>query len=144
MCDVTNLQFLFTTYLKIVGPEYVAEEAHVESTQAQEEEVAHPEEIKEEEPEIFPSPSLRRLLPDKVRQIEAENRIHVLPVQFKTAIDPQAIPKILSTPQQRYIEILGDLVGCTMYRTSLAEYWFLDTLANLLRRAQHDGLNRRK
>ncbi|CAB3258481.1 unnamed protein product [Arctia plantaginis] len=125
-----------------LGPESVPEEAHVEITQAQEEEVAHPEAVREEEPEIFPSPSLRRLLPDKVRQIEAENRIHVLPASFKTEIDPQAIPRILSTPQQRYIEILGDLVGCTMYRTSLAEYWFLDTMANLLRRAQRDELNR--
>ncbi|XP_063369219.1 uncharacterized protein LOC134657573 [Cydia amplana] len=96
------------------------------------------EESYEEESTIFPSPSLRRLLPDKIRKIEEHNRIHVLPKEFKTDIDPALIPKIV--PQVRYIDIIASLVGCTEYKSSLAEFWFLDTLANLLRRAQEDLL----
>ncbi|XP_048001417.1 uncharacterized protein LOC125238187 [Leguminivora glycinivorella] len=98
------------------------------------------EESYEEESAIFPSPSLRKLLPDKIRKIEEQNRIHVLPKEFKTNIDPALIPKII--PQVRYIDIIANLVGCTEYRSSLAEFWFLDTLANLLRRAQEDLLPR--
>ncbi|XP_061723340.1 uncharacterized protein LOC133529608 [Cydia pomonella] len=98
------------------------------------------EESYEEESTIFPSPSLRRLVPDKIRKIEEHNRIHVLPKEFKTNIDPALIPKIV--PQVRYIDIIASLVGCTEYKSSLAEFWFLDTLANLLRRAQEDLLPR--
>ncbi|KAH9634917.1 hypothetical protein HF086_017216 [Spodoptera exigua] len=69
-------------------------------------------------------------------------RIHVLPEGLKTNIDPQAIPKINSTPQQKCIDVLGELLGCKRYKNSLAEFWFLDTLANLLRRAQEDEMDR--
>ncbi|XP_052751253.1 uncharacterized protein LOC113514575 isoform X2 [Galleria mellonella] len=100
------------------------------------------EELFEEETEVFPSPSLRRILPDKIRKIEEQNKIHVLPEEFKTDIDPAAIPKIAYTAQQKYIDILAEIVGCTKYKSSLAEFWFLDTLANLLRRAQEDELDR--
>ncbi|KOB74991.1 Uncharacterized protein OBRU01_06415 [Operophtera brumata] len=41
---------------------------------------------------------------------------------------------------EKYIDILADIVGCTKYKSSMAEFWFLDTLANLLRRAQTDLL----
>lgn len=102
------------------------------------------EEIIEEEPEIFPTPSLRRLLPDKIRRIQEHNSIHVLPEEFKADIDPTAIPKIATTAQQKYIDILASITGCSRYKKSLAEYWFLDTLANLLRRAQEDEMNRGK
>ncbi|KAM3959831.1 uncharacterized protein ACR2FA_006115 [Aphomia sociella] len=100
------------------------------------------EEVQEEELEVFPTPSLRRQIPDKIRKIEEQNRIHVLPEVFKTYIDPAAIPKIAYTAQQKYIDILAEIVGCTKYKSSLAEFWFLDTLANLLRRAQDDELDR--
>lgn len=102
------------------------------------------EEILEELPEIFPTPSLRHILPDRIRKIEEHNRIHVLPDEFKTDIDPAAIPKIAFTAPQKYIDILAEIVGCKKYKSSLAEFWFLDTLANLLRRAQEDELDRRK
>lgn len=95
-------------------------------------------------PEIFPSPSLRHVLPDRIRKIEEHNRIHVLPEEFRTDIDPNAIPKISVTAPKKYIDILAEIVGCTKYKSSLAEYWFLDTLANLLRRAQEDDLSRRE
>ncbi|XP_047503078.1 uncharacterized protein LOC125048470 [Pieris napi] len=100
------------------------------------------EEIIEERPEIFPTPSLRRVLPDRLRKIEEQNRIHVLPEEFKTDFDLTLIPKIATTPQQKYIDILGELTGCVQYKKSLAEFWFLDTLANLLRRAQDDEMDR--
>ncbi|KAJ8709803.1 hypothetical protein PYW08_009807 [Mythimna loreyi] len=125
-----------------LGP---AEEESVSAPELPEEQLSPSvteEESQEALPEIFPTPSLRLLLSDRVRVIEKQNRIHVLPEDFKTQIDPQAIPKILSTPQQKYIDILADLVGCTRYKSSLAEFWFLDTLANLLRRAQEDDLDR--
>lgn len=92
---------------------------------------------------VFPTPSLRKVLPERIRKIEELNRLHVLPDEFKTDIDPEAIPRINYTAQQKYIDILADLVGCTEYKTSLPEFWFLDTLANLLRRAQEDELDRR-
>lgn len=63
---------------------------------------------------------------------------------FRTDIDPALIPKIAITAQQKYIELLAEMVGCTKYKSSLAEFWFLDTMANLLRRAQEDELNRRE
>ncbi|RVE44951.1 hypothetical protein evm_010376 [Chilo suppressalis] len=100
------------------------------------------EELQEEMPEIFPTPSLRRLIPDKTRKLEEQNRIHVLPDEFKTDIDPSAIPKISKTAPKKYIDMLADIVGCKEYKSSLAEFWFLDTLANLLRRAQEDKLDR--
>lgn len=49
------------------------------------------EEIEEQKPLIFPTPSLRRVLPDRIRQIEESNRIHVLPKVFNTNIDPQVM-----------------------------------------------------
>ncbi|XP_035441531.2 uncharacterized protein LOC118270201 [Spodoptera frugiperda] len=100
------------------------------------------EEVPEVEPEIFPSASLRFPLPDKVRALEKQNRIFVLPEDLKTSIDPQAIPKINTTPQQKCIDMLGELLGCKRYKNCLAEYWFLDTLANLLRRAQEEEMDR--
>ncbi|XP_075986336.1 uncharacterized protein LOC142983384 [Anticarsia gemmatalis] len=117
-------------------------ESSEEAAFEEEDKIATPEQVQEELPEIFPTPSLRAVLSDRVRQIELQNRIHVLPLEFKTDIDPQYIPKIASTAQQKYIEIIADLVGCVKYRSSLAEYWFLDTMANLLRRAQEDKLDR--
>ncbi|XP_060806865.1 uncharacterized protein LOC106133016 [Amyelois transitella] len=126
---------------EIAAPEEKIE-AVTEVSYEEEETAVRIEESEEERPEIFPSPSLRRVLPDRIRQIEEVNRIHVLPKVFKTDIDPQAIPKIAYTAQQRCIEILADLVGCKKYKSSLAEFWFLDTMANLLRRAQNDELDR--
>lgn len=102
------------------------------------------EEVHEIEPALFPSPSLRRMIPDKIRKIEEQNRIRVLPQDFITEIDPTMIPKINQTPHQKYIDILADMVGCKSYKSSLAEFWFLDTLANLLRRAQEDSVCRCK
>ncbi|XP_026323071.1 uncharacterized protein LOC113232526 [Hyposmocoma kahamanoa] len=90
----------------------------------------------------FPSPSLRRVIPERIRKIEKQNGIHVLPEVFKTDIDPEDIPRIKHTAPQKYIEILGELTGCSKYTSSLAEYWFLDTLANLLRRGQDDNLDK--
>ncbi|CAH0721266.1 unnamed protein product, partial [Brenthis ino] len=118
------------------------EEQQIE--EAIEEELKSPqlEVTPEEQPEIFPTPSLRRVLPDKVRSIQEYNKVHVLPEEFKTDVDPNIIPKIKSTPQQKYIDILGDITGCTKYKKSLAEFWFLDTLANLIRRAQEDNMSR--
>ncbi|XP_038219629.1 uncharacterized protein LOC119837912 [Zerene cesonia] len=131
-----------TAEVEEIGPIIVEEEqiheAEVEvdiNTQTQ-------EEIVEEEPEIFPTPSLRRVLPDRLRKIEEHNRIHVLPHEFRTDVDPAAIPKIAYTAPQKYIEILGEITGCNQYKGCLAEFWFLDTLANLLRRAQDDEMNR--
>ncbi|CAH0597644.1 unnamed protein product [Chrysodeixis includens] len=118
------------------------EETAVESVAEEEQKAPIAEEVPEELPEIFPTPSLRLTLSDKVRHIQKQNRIHVLPEEFKTHIDPLAIPKIAVTPQQKYIEMLADIVGCKRYRSSLAEFWFLDTLANLLWRAQDDELDR--
>nr|XP_026489588.1 uncharacterized protein LOC113396033 [Vanessa tameamea] len=100
------------------------------------------EEVQEEQAAIFPTPSLRKILPERVREIEGYNRIHVLPNEFKTDFDPAAIPKIDMTTQQKCIDILGAITGCTQYKKSLAEFWFLDTLANLLRRAQEDEMDR--
>ncbi|KAJ0170736.1 hypothetical protein K1T71_013508 [Dendrolimus kikuchii] len=94
-----------------------------------EEEPELPEVTPEEETYIFPTPSLRRILPDNVRKIQEYNH-------------PALIPKIALTAQQNYIDILAELVGCKTYRSSLAEFWFLDTLANLLKRAQEDELDR--
>ncbi|XP_063629748.1 uncharacterized protein LOC134801139 [Cydia splendana] len=116
------------------------EESSKEATSIEESPKDVVEESIEEESATFPSPSLRRLLPDKIRKIEEHNRIHVLPKEFKTNIDPALIPKIV--PQVKYIDIIASLVGCTEYKSSLAEFWFLDTLANLLRRAQEDLLPR--
>ncbi|XP_068625371.1 uncharacterized protein [Battus philenor] len=108
-----------------------------------EEESVFMTELREEQgPEIFPSPSLRRVLSDRIRMIEKHNQIHVLPEKFNTQIDPLRIPKISTTPAQGYIDELADITGCKTYKSSLAEYWFLDTLANLLRRAQEDGLDK--
>lgn len=101
------------------------------------------EESTESLPHIFPTPSLRKILPDSVRAIQEYNKVHVLPEEFRTDIDPTMIPKIETTPQQKYIDILGEITGCKDYKKSLAEFWFLDTLANLLRRAQSDNLSRR-
>ncbi|CAH0697042.1 unnamed protein product [Spodoptera exigua] len=115
----------------------------LETPQEEENKVVVEEEVPESLPEIFPSPSLRLPLPDKIRALEKQNRIHVLPEGLKTNIDPQAIPKINSTPQQKCIDVLGELLGCKRYKNSLAEFWFLDTLANLLRRAQEDEMDRR-
>ncbi|CAH2218121.1 jg82 [Pararge aegeria aegeria] len=100
------------------------------------------EEYVEEQPKVFPSPSLRKILPDRIRKFEEQNRIHVLPEEFRTDIDPELIPKIALTAQQKYIDILGDITGCVTYKKSLAEFWFLDTLANLLGRAQEDEMSR--
>ncbi|XP_063389633.1 uncharacterized protein LOC134675353 [Cydia fagiglandana] len=116
------------------------EESSREATSIEESPKDVVEESIEEESGTFPSPSLRRLLPDKIRKIEEHNRIHVLPEEFKTNIDPTLIPKIV--PQVKYIDIIASLVGCSEYKSSLAEFWFLDTLANLLRRAQEDQLPR--
>ncbi|XP_063834441.1 uncharacterized protein LOC135083663 [Ostrinia nubilalis] len=124
------------------GPAEVAEEAAPEVEAVEEEKEQIIEEIIEELPEIFPTPSLRRVLPDRIRKIEEHNRIHVLPEEFRTDIDPQWIPKINVTAPQKYIDTLAEITGCMKYKSSLAEYWFLDTLANLLRRAQEDELNR--
>ncbi|GBP16886.1 hypothetical protein EVAR_101913_1 [Eumeta japonica] len=108
-----------------------------------EEEQLHVEEVIEEPvPYLFPTPSLRKLLPENIREIEKFNRIHVLPEEFNFSIDPSAIPRIYGTPKQSYIDKLAELVGCTAYKSSLAEYWFLDTLADLLRRAQDDYMDR--
>ncbi|XP_032523394.2 uncharacterized protein LOC116774757 [Danaus plexippus] len=123
------------------APETVEEELKDETIKEETQEYEI-EEIIEEEPEIFPTPSLRRLLPDKIRRIQEHNSIHVLPEEFKADIDPTAIPKIATTAQQKYIDILASITGCSRYKKSLAEYWFLDTLANLLRRAQEDEMNR--
>ncbi|XP_072932642.1 uncharacterized protein [Epargyreus clarus] len=121
------------------------EEEHKQASEALHEEALLEElaeEVMEEQPEVFPTPSLRKMLPDTIRDIEAYNRIHVLPEEFKKDIDPLLIPKIAYTAQQKYIDILAELTGCKEYTRSLAEYWFLDTLANLLRRAQEDGMDR--
>ncbi|CAG4967209.1 unnamed protein product [Parnassius apollo] len=109
-----------------------------------EEETTHiTEETEEEMPEIFPTPSLRKVLPAKIRDIKRQNQIHVLPEEFKKNIDAQRIPKIASTPAQKYIDELAELTGCSCYKISLSEFWFLDTLANLLRRAQEDQMDKR-
>ncbi|XP_049880480.1 uncharacterized protein LOC126376969 [Pectinophora gossypiella] len=113
-----------------------------EESPLEEEEESVAEEVVEELPVVFPTPSLRRVIPERIRKIEEADRIHVLPTMFKTDIDPAAIPKINSTAPQKYIDIIASLVGCTKYKSSYAEYWFLDTLANLLRRAQEDGMDR--
>lgn len=42
----------------------------------------------------FPSPSLRRIIPDRIRKIEKQNRIHVLPEVFRTKINPEDIPRV--------------------------------------------------
>lgn len=121
-------------------PEQIEEAKHEEKVE--EEENAPSEEIIiDESPHVFPSPSLRKVLPESIRINEDFNRLHVLPDKFNTNINPFAIPKILVTPPQIYIDILADLVGCKEYKNNLAEYWFLDTLANLLRRAQEDRLD---
>lgn len=143
-----SFSFIFGLYLLILNFPVVEEAVDV-TTEAlipdeEEDRTLISETLYEDEPAVFPTPSLRRLLPDKARKIEEANRIHVLPEYFKTDIDPQAIPKINHTPQQKYIEILGDLVGCKEYKRSLAEFWFLDTLANLLRKAQIDKMERRE
>ncbi|CAH1641425.1 unnamed protein product [Spodoptera littoralis] len=114
----------------------------IESAPEEQPKVVVEEEVPEVQPEIFPSASLRFPLPDKVRALEKHNRIHVLPDELKTSIDPQAIPKINTTPPQKCIDILGELLGCKRYKNSLAEFWFLDTVANLLRRAQEDEMDR--
>ncbi|KAL0811498.1 hypothetical protein ABMA28_009892 [Loxostege sticticalis] len=124
------------------GASEVPEEVVPEEEAIEEEKEPIIEEIPEELPEIFPSPSLRYVLPDRIRKIEEHNKIHVLPEEFRTDIDPNAIPKISVTAPKKYIDILAEIVGCTKYKSSLAEYWFLDTLANLLRRAQEDDLSR--
>ncbi|XP_049705198.2 uncharacterized protein LOC110377070 [Helicoverpa armigera] len=124
------------------GPPEEEEETVPEVVLEEEPKVVIEEESLESLPEIFPTPSLRFVLPDKVRKIEKQNRIHVLPKEFNTSIDPLTIPKINTTPQQKYIEILAEIVGCKRYKSSLAEFWFLDTMANLLRRAQEDELDR--
>ncbi|KAG7297507.1 hypothetical protein JYU34_019518 [Plutella xylostella] len=95
----------------------------------------------EEGPRVFPTPSLRRVLPEQERGLMMENTIHVLPEVFRTDI---AIPKIAHTPAQVYIDQLASLIGCSQHQHSLAEYWVLDTLAGLLRRAQTDGLEKRE
>ncbi|XP_045455264.1 uncharacterized protein LOC123664942 [Melitaea cinxia] len=118
------------------------EEDKIEESVEEEMEELLVEELQEEESAIFPTPSLRRVLPDRVREIEEYNRIHVLPKEFKSDVDPTAIPRIQATSQQKCIDILGEITGCTEYRRSLAEFWFLDTLANLLRRAQNDEMDR--
>ncbi|XP_059045585.1 uncharacterized protein LOC131841291 [Achroia grisella] len=118
------------------------EELISEETQEGEDKQLVVEEVQAEEPEVFPTPSLRRVIPEKIRKIEEQYRIHVLPEEFKTDIDPAAIPTIAHTAQQKYIDSLAEIVGCTEYKSSLAEFWFLDTLANLLRRAQEDELDR--
>ncbi|XP_013165588.1 PREDICTED: uncharacterized protein LOC106116346 [Papilio xuthus] len=117
-------------------------EAEHEEIVVHEESTYPTEEITEEQPEIFPTPSLRKMLPDKIRMIEKHNRIHVLPEVFKTDIDPMKIPRILNTHPQKYINDLAEITGCKNYMNSLAEFWFLDTLANLLRRAQEDGFEK--
>ncbi|XP_014370808.2 uncharacterized protein LOC106720600 [Papilio machaon] len=117
-------------------------EAEHEETVVHEEPTYSIEEIIEELPEIFPTPSLRKILPDKIRMIEKHNRIHVLPEVFNTDIDPMKIPRISSTHAQKYINDLAEITGCKNYMNSLAEFWFLDTLANLLRRAQEDGFEK--
>ncbi|CAG9118584.1 unnamed protein product [Plutella xylostella] len=96
----------------------------------------------EEGPRVFPTPSLRRELAEQERGLMMENTIHVLPEVFRTDIDPEAIPKIAHTPAQVYIDQLAALIGCSQHQHSLAEYWVLDTLAGLLRRAQTDGLEK--
>ncbi|XP_052744915.1 uncharacterized protein LOC112043978 [Bicyclus anynana] len=124
------------------GP-YKPEEEQVKEELSQEETTAQvEEELPEEQSGIFPSPSLRKVLPEKIRKYQKQNRIHVLPEEFRTDIDPEMIPKIPTTAQRNYIDILAELTGCVKYRQSLAEYWFLDTLANLLRRAQEDEMCR--
>ncbi|CAG4973619.1 unnamed protein product [Colias eurytheme] len=131
-----------TVEVEELGPIVVEEEPVHEAEPEVDINTQTQEEIVEEEPEIFPTPSLRRVLPDRVREIEKQNRVHVLPEEFRTDIDPSVIPKIGLTPPQKYIEILGEITGCTQYKGSLAEFWFLDTLANLLRRAQDDEMDR--
>ncbi|XP_012551647.2 uncharacterized protein LOC101736906 isoform X2 [Bombyx mori] len=118
------------------------EETTPVSVQENESTATAPSVAEEETPRIFPSPSLRRILPDSTRLIEEQNRIHVLPKEFKSSVDPESIPRISRTSPQKYIDALADIVGCTEYKTSLAEYWFLDTLACLLRRAQADLMDR--
>ncbi|KAL4708569.1 hypothetical protein ACJJTC_014177 [Scirpophaga incertulas] len=118
-------------------------QAEVEEFTLEEQKPEAQEEIAEEQPEIFPSRSLRRVLPERIRNIEGQNTIHVLPEKFHSDIDPNAIPKIVNTAPKKYIEDLAKIVGCKSYMSSLAEFWFLDTLANLLRRAQEDKLDKR-
>ncbi|XP_050685239.1 uncharacterized protein LOC126979761 isoform X2 [Leptidea sinapis] len=117
------------------------EEQHSEP-EPEEESIIEVEEEETEEQKIFPSPSLRRVLSDHKRKLESQLRIHVLPDEFKTHIDPNLIPHIAYTAPQKYMDILGELTGCTRYKSSLAEYWVLDTLANLLRRAQEDQMDK--
>lgn len=140
-----NIRNLYTYIVQYINTGTEEEPPPLYEEKPEEEVTSAPsEQSPEESPTVFPTPSLRRVLPDSIREIEEQNRIHVLPEEFKTDIDPQAIPKIAGTPQQTYIEVIADLIGCTMYKSSLAEYWFLDTMANLLRRAQEDDLDRRK
>ncbi|CAH2059152.1 unnamed protein product, partial [Iphiclides podalirius] len=117
-------------------------ESDVTETLAEERTAFLAEEIEEESPKVFPTSSLRRVLPDKIRSIEKQNRIHVLPDEFNRDVDPLKVPKIANTPAQVYISELAELTGCKDYKSSLAEYWFLDTLANLLSRAQKDRLDK--
>ncbi|XP_073963132.1 uncharacterized protein [Choristoneura fumiferana] len=128
--------------LEEIGPTVEEQRLPTEESPPEEESVVTVEDFFEEEKEVFPTPSLRHMFSDKIRKIEEQNRIHVLPENFKTTIDPAAIPKIAVTAQQKYIDVIAELVGCTRYKSSLAEFWFLDTMANLLRRAQDDMLDR--
>ncbi|KAJ2941574.1 hypothetical protein O0L34_g14627 [Tuta absoluta] len=129
-----------------VGEE-VEEEEEEEYVPEEHFEVEHYPEVQEEEvaeeiSEVFPSPSLRRLIPERTRRVEAFNRIKVLPEPFNTDINPLDIPKINYTAPKEYIYILAEMTGCKDYKKNYAEYWFLDTLANLLRRAQEDDLDK--
>lgn len=56
------------------GEEEEEEEAAIETVAEEEEKSPVVEEELEELPEIFPSPSLRHLLSDKVRHIQKQNR----------------------------------------------------------------------
>ncbi|XP_041985554.1 uncharacterized protein LOC121737887 [Aricia agestis] len=117
------------------------EEIEKEKDESVAESLTTPEEIPEMEAD-FPTASLRRLIPEQQRSIEEMNRIEVLPEEFPTNFDPESIPIVVQTPLVEVIDILGSLTGCRRYKSNLAEYWFLDTLANLLRRAQKDQMDR--
>ncbi|KAI5641021.1 hypothetical protein NE865_06677 [Phthorimaea operculella] len=79
-----------------VEEEHIVEEHYEEEYFPEIEE----EEVVEEMSEVFPSPSLRRMIPERVRRLEASNRMKVLPEPFNTDINPLDIPKINYTAPQ--------------------------------------------
>lgn len=77
-----EIEIIIIIFYPFTAPALAEEEEKPEALQ--EEEPAPPaEETAEELPYVFPTPSLRHILPDRIRNIEEQNRIHVLPEEFR-------------------------------------------------------------